>query len=106
MNTKNPILLFDGECEFCNFWIQFVKKRNSQAEFLFHPLQSEKGEQLIEEYKIGREIDSVVVIKNKRAFIKSNAALQIVKSLEGLWKLLFVFWIIPKPIRDKNLTNS
>ncbi|MGB1041655.1 MAG: DCC1-like thiol-disulfide oxidoreductase family protein [Flavobacteriales bacterium] len=36
MKANTTILLFDGECEFCNFWIQFVKKRNSKATFEFY----------------------------------------------------------------------
>ena len=96
MKANTTILLFDGECEFCNFWIQFVKKRNSKATFEFYPLQSEKGQKLITEYRISDEIDSVVVIKKNKAFVKSNAALQIVKSLGGVWRLLLIFWMIPK----------
>jgi len=100
MKTNTTALLFDGECEFCNFWIQFVKKRNSKATFEFYPLQSETGKKLRTEYRINDEIDSVVVIKKNKAFVKSNAALQIVESIGGVWSLLLILWIIPKPIRD------
>ena len=96
--VREITLLFDGDCEFCNFWIQFIKKRKSNFQFKFFPLSSKEGKSLIQLYKINT--DSVVVIKNNKAFIKSNAGFQIIKSLGKGWNLLLIFWIIPRPIRD------
>lgn len=100
MKTQNPLLLFDGECTMCNFWVQFIKKRNPKKSIDFLPLQSEKGNLILFKYKIDSSVDSIVFVWNNKAYIKSSAALQIINQLGLWWKILLIFWLIPKPIRD------
>lgn len=100
MNKLNPILLFDGDCTICNFWVQFILKRKPKNTFQFIPLQSDKGVKLLNEYKVKPTVDSIVFIWKNKAHIKSDAAFQIIKQFSVIWKLLFVFWIIPRAIRD------
>lgn len=100
MNTQNPILLFDGDCKICNFWVQFIQKRKTKNKFEFVPLQSQKGNLLLADYKINSSIDSIVFILKNKAYIKSNAAFQIIKQFGFLWKVLLIFWLVPRPIRD------
>lgn len=101
MRDKLDIILFDGECEFCNFWIQFIRKRKkSKNHFKFYAIQSESGKDLLNKHKVDLAIDSIVVIKNNKSFVKSSAAIQIIKSIGGIWNLFLVLWIIPKPIRN------
>ena len=35
------ILLYDGECGFCNFWVQWVLKNDQKKEIQFSPLQGD-----------------------------------------------------------------
>lgn len=44
--------------------------------------------------------ESVILIENGRTYDRSSAALRIAKKLNGLWPLLYIFIIVPKPIRD------
>ena len=94
------IVLFDGVCNFCDASVQFIIKRDTKGYFHFAALQSGKGEELLEKYHIPNEMNSVLVIENEKVYDSSDAALVICKHLNGLWKLLFVFKIIPKPMRD------
>lgn len=94
------VILFDGECNFCNRSVQFIIKRDPKARFKFASLQSEVGEQLLDEYNAPKHIDSLVLIENNRIFYKSTAALGVCKNLKGIWKLLHVLIVIPRPIRD------
>ena len=100
MKQSNPILLFDGDCKICNFWVQFIQKRKPKNKFEFLPLQSDKGKALLIELKIDSTIDSIVFMWNSKAYIKSNAAFQIIKQFGFWWKVLLVFWFVPKSIRD------
>lgn len=95
------IVLFDGECNFCDANVQFIIKRDPVGHFYFTSLQSEKGQTLIEKYSIPREIDSLVLIENGQAYVKSTAALRIAKKLDGLWHLLFLLILIPRKLRDR-----
>ena len=92
------IILFDGECNFCDASVQFIIKRD-YGTFHFASLQSEVGKQLVERFQL-HGIDSVVLIENDRAYTKSTAALRITKQLRLLWRLCYVMIVLPKPIRD------
>ena len=94
------IVLFDGECNFCDANVQFIIKRDPYAYFYFTSLQSDKGQELIKKHAIPADVDSLVLIENNKAYTKSTAALRIAKKLDGLWHLLFLFILIPAPIRN------
>ena len=94
------VILFDGECNFCNRSVQFIIKRDPKARFKFASLQSEVGKRLLDEHNAPKHMDSFVLIENNRVFYKSTAALEVCKNLKGVWKLFYVFVIIPRPIRD------
>lgn len=94
------IILFDGDCNFCNASVQFIIKRDPSAHFQFTSLQSEKGYALKKQFGIAENEDSIVLIKKNKGYTKSSAALRIAKKLDGLWHLLFLFILVPRPIRD------
>ncbi|HYG52073.1 MAG TPA: DUF393 domain-containing protein, partial [Flavobacteriales bacterium] len=83
------IVLFDGECNFCNYSVQFIFKRDKKGIFRFASLQSAKGKELLAQYNLQNlDTSSMVLIKNNRAYIKSGAALRICAHLSGLWPLM------------------
>lgn len=94
------IVLFDGDCNFCDTSVQFIIKRDPYAYFQFASLQSEKGQDFVKQYHIPETVDSLVLIENHKAYTQSTAALRIAKKLDGLWHLLFLCILIPRPIRD------
>ncbi|WP_438313645.1 thiol-disulfide oxidoreductase DCC family protein [Sporosarcina sp. FA9] len=94
------LVLFDGDCNFCDSSVQFIIKRDPVAHFQFTSLQSEVGVNTVKEYNIPSDVDSLVLIENGKAFTKSSAALRIAKKLDGLWHLLFILILVPRPIRD------
>ena len=94
-------ILFDGVCNLCNNAITFVIQRDRKDVFVYAPLQSTAGELLAKQYSIDtNKVDSIILIKNKKAFTKSTAALRIAQNLSGLWPALVVFLIIPPFIRN------
>lgn len=101
MNTTNKhIILFDGECNFCSFWVKYVIKRDKKDLFRFASLQSKTGKKLLKQYNLELDLSTVVLIKNNAAKTKSTAALYIFKDLGGAFSLGIVFIIVPKFIRD------
>lgn len=94
------VVLFDGECNFCDASVQFILKRDPQANFKFTSLQGEKGKELLEMYNVPKEIESIVLIEGEQYFVQSTAALKIAKKLKGVWKLFYIAIIVPKPFRD------
>ena len=99
--TDHKIILFDGVCNFCNFWVNFIIDRDNNDAFRFAALQSETGQQILKELKLNiNDFDTFILVDGSNYYSKSTAALLISKNLKGLWKLLFLFIVIPGPIRN------
>ena len=97
----NPIILFDGVCNFCNYWVTFAIKRDRKNKLKFTPLQGETAKKLLPQFHINpSSLSSVIFIDNGKAYTQSSAAIQICKHLDGGWKLFYALIIIPKFMRD------
>lgn len=98
---NNPLILFDGVCNLCNDSVQLVIKNDSENIFVFSALQNE----LVQNYltKIDTDLlqlDTILLVTPSKIYTKSSAALTIARHLKGIYPLLYVFYIIPKPLRD------
>jgi predicted DCC family thiol-disulfide oxidoreductase YuxK len=101
VNNNKPIVLFDGICNYCNYWVNFAVRRDSKQKLLFTPLQGETAKRLLPQYNISpTALSSVILIDKEKAYTQSTAALRMSRYLDGGWKLLYGLIIIPKPIRD------
>ncbi|MBT2695463.1 thiol-disulfide oxidoreductase DCC family protein [Bacillus sp. ISL-55] len=96
----HPVILFDGVCNFCDASVQFILNRDPNETFHFASLQSEAGQELLKKYQVRDDVDSMILIENEKVYYKSAAALRISRHLRGAWKLLYVFLIVPAPIRN------
>jgi predicted DCC family thiol-disulfide oxidoreductase YuxK len=94
------IILFDGICNLCNRSVRFIIKRDPVGNFKFSSLQSNVGKKLLEKYRVRNDLNSFILLENTHVYTKSSAALRVCMRLSGFWKILIVFIIIPKPIRD------
>ncbi|HEY2847888.1 MAG TPA: thiol-disulfide oxidoreductase DCC family protein [Pyrinomonadaceae bacterium] len=94
------VVLFDGVCNFCNGAVNWIIAHDPEAKFKFAPLQSEFGDSQRRKFGIPRDVDSIILIENDRAFIYSSAALRVLKTLGGIWSLGYIAIIVPEPIRD------
>ncbi len=100
-DKSEHIILFDGVCNLCNHSIAFVLKRVKKKLFQYISLQSDEGQALLKEYELPLDnFHSLVYIKNGKALQKSTAVLNIVRKLSGLLPLLYIFILVPKPLRD------
>ncbi len=98
---QKRIILFDGLCNLCNGSVQFIINRDSKAYFTFASLQSSFGQYQLHKFGLPtNQLYSVVLIKDGILFQKSNAALEIVRGLDGLWPALYFFKIVPPFLRD------
>lgn len=96
----NPLILYDDQCSFCSFWVNFVLKKDAKHIFLFAGLSSQTAKKILDQHPFAQNIDTVMLLKNNNLYLKSNAALEIAKTLGGLLQLVYVFKIIPPFIRD------
>jgi len=96
-----PILLFDGHCNLCNAWVNFIVKRDSSSTIRFASLQSLAGNRLLEEHKIDSNyIDSLVLFEEDKVSVSSTAALRILSYLDGWERHMIFLSVVPRPLRD------
>lgn len=97
----DPVILFDGVCNFCSFWVRFVIRRDPQGKFRFASLQSPLGRRTTQVLKMPEEPPASVLLKEgDRYYVRSTATLRIFRRLNGLWPLMYVFIVVPAPLRD------
>ena len=102
MPETQALILFDGVCNLCSGFVQFVIARDKAGYFKFGSLQSEVAQPYLEKCRLqGSELTSVVLYENGECFTRSDAALRIFKKLSGGWPVLYGFIVVPKFIRNQ-----
>lgn len=95
------IVLFDGVCNLCNGFVNFLIDRDTHDRFQFGSLQSESAKELLRpfHYSTG-EISTVLLIEDGRLHAQSTAVLKIFRQMPGAWPLMYGFMVLPRPFRD------
>lgn len=98
---KSSIILIDGECNFCNNTATFVIRFDKNDQFRFASQQSEIGKKILREFHYNSsEVNTIILLKDKKVYTKSSALIEIANQLAGIPKLLTVFKLIPVSLRD------
>ena len=105
MSVDGPVVLFDGVCNLCAGAVRFIIPRDRRGRFRFASLQSEAGRRIlaatgVQLPKSGEAPESLVLVADGRAHLRSGAALRIAAGLDGAWPLAAALLLIPAPLRD------
>jgi predicted DCC family thiol-disulfide oxidoreductase YuxK len=100
-----PVLLYDGVCGFCNKTVQMILDHDRRGTMRFAALQSDYGRGVVARHAELQGVDSVVYVENswdggERVYVRSDAALRVLKYLGGAWRLLLAGYVLPKSVRD------
>jgi predicted DCC family thiol-disulfide oxidoreductase YuxK len=95
-----PVLLYDNGCGVCHWAVRFVLRNDSRGRFRFAPLDSAAGRRLLGQYAVNQTTDSVVLIVDARAFIRSDTVIRVLRELGWPWRAMGVAAILPKSWRD------
>jgi predicted DCC family thiol-disulfide oxidoreductase YuxK len=100
-SSYERVIVFDGVCNFCNAFVDFLIERDPRERFKFGTLQSQPGQQLLMQLHLATtDYETFLLLENGKAFTKSTAALKILRCLPGFWPWLYAFIIIPRSLRD------
>jgi predicted DCC family thiol-disulfide oxidoreductase YuxK len=100
-SLKKMLILFDGVCNLCNGFVNFVIDRDSQNHFKFAPLQSPAGQKVLQDFNLQTtDFQTVILLKDDKVLKKSDAVLEIAKYLDGPLRFLQYTKIIPRFLRD------
>jgi predicted DCC family thiol-disulfide oxidoreductase YuxK len=99
--VTESVILFDGVCNLCNGFVQFVIARDPAGRFRFAPLQSDAARRLLGGRDAPQEWpDSIVLVEDGGVFTRSTAALRVARGLRFPWPLAYAFVGVPRPLRD------
>eukprot|EP01102_Stenamoeba_stenopodia_P005298 TRINITY_DN1587_c0_g1_i1.p1 TRINITY_DN1587_c0_g1~~TRINITY_DN1587_c0_g1_i1.p1 ORF type:complete len:171 (+),score=34.65 TRINITY_DN1587_c0_g1_i1:226-738(+) len=95
------VILFDGVCNVCNGFVNFVLDRDAEKHFVFASLQSDIGQKLCTYHGIPVDLNTMVLIEGDAHYIKSSAFLRVFSRLSSPWPgLFYAFYCIPPILRD------
>ena len=101
MREVKNILFYDGDCALCNHSVQYVISHEKNNELFFSSLQSEFARKELAKYQYDiTQLNTLVLIKDNKAYIKSSAALTLAKFFKAPYSWLYAFTIVPKFIRN------
>jgi len=101
MKQPQAIVIFDGECAFCDRSVKWIINHDRAARIRFAPRQSPTGQQLLAKNGFPPEgIESMILLEGPRVSTHSTGVLRIAKLLPFPWKLGAANLIIPRFIRD------
>jgi predicted DCC family thiol-disulfide oxidoreductase YuxK len=99
--SGHALVLFDGVCNLCNGTVNFIIDHDPDGYFRFAPLQSDEAqERLAGTDAAGADLDTIVLVEDGTAYVRSTAALRIARRLTAPWPLLSLFLAVPRPLRD------
>lgn len=96
-------LLFDGVCNLCNGFVQFVIGHDRSGYFRFAALQSEAGRALLAAHGTPppAEPESVLLVEDGRVYSHSTAVLRVGRHLGWPYRPLAALGtLLPRPLRD------
>lgn len=102
LNAKEmqpSIVFFDGHCNLCNGFIDWLVRRDKNRCFKVASLQ---GVTASKQLKINRQsnLESVILWQNGQVYERSEAVLRIFAELNPPWCYFQIFMHLPKSVRD------
>ncbi|MDQ0160037.1 thiol-disulfide oxidoreductase DCC family protein [Alkalibacillus salilacus] len=93
------VIFFDGVCNLCNGIVQWLIERDHHDSLRFAPLQSDLGQRVLDDTGTP-DLDSIIVIRDKQRYVKSDAVLIIAEELDRPYQRLSLLKWLPKQVLD------
>jgi predicted DCC family thiol-disulfide oxidoreductase YuxK len=104
VNTMAPpstaVIVFDGDCVFCQRSVRFIHRHDRALVFRFAARQSPAGQRLLADAGVHVAPNSMVLLDDRGAWLRSDAVLRIAANLDTPWSLARVFLVVPRVVRD------
>jgi len=95
------IIVFDAQCLLCSGWVQFLLKHDKRRVFTFTLIQSPSGVALLERAGLRVEdLQTLLLVDGDKSYQHTAALLRVVHQLGWIWRLMWVGWLVPAPLRD------
>lgn len=103
---ERPVVFFDGECNLCNGFVDFVMRHDREARFAFASLQGVLASHLT----VGRDSSddhpsTILLFDGDRVYRRSEAVLRVLLRLRGWPRAIGrIGLLFPRVVRDRAYT--
>jgi predicted DCC family thiol-disulfide oxidoreductase YuxK len=104
--SGKDIVFYDGVCAMCNGFVRFILERDPAGRFRFAPLQGEAARRALQRHGWNAaDLDTMHLLTGfeqpgERLFSKSDAVLETLRRIGGVWTLASWLKIFPAALRD------
>ena len=97
-----PVIVFDGICNICSAWVQFVLRRDPRGQFHFAGMQGVAGRRLLAGAGLDPDNpDSFLLVEDGAVYRESEAIIRILKALKRPWPVLgTALALVPRGARN------
>lgn len=99
IDSKDKIVFFDGVCNLCNGFINFIFTRNNDESIKVASLQGETAKQTLTEDEIN-ELSTVIYLREGKKYYRSRAVIFVLNDMGLPYSLALVFLALPDLLRD------
>ncbi len=101
ISKTDNVILFDGICKLCNAWSNFIIKHDREHLFKLCSVQSDAGKKILVHFDFPADFyETMLFVEGNKCYKQSDAFFKVVAKLGYPWKIVCIFWLIPKPIRN------
>lgn len=98
---NKSVLIFDGDCLFCNWIAYYLAKADKQNRFKFAASTSKVGRHIVNEHNLKDEVNQTVIVKiGNQTFTKSEAVYQFFKESQTYPIFRFLLKLFPRFLAD------
>ena len=101
IKVNNKIVFYDGFCVMCSRFIRFIVLLDKRKKFKFSPISSDFASRVLPKKLEKKQVGKFIVyLSNNKIYKKSDAVIQIMVDIGGLFNIFKLLKIIPSQIRD------
>lgn len=95
------IVVFDAHCLLCSGWVQFLLRHDRRGVFRFASIQGATGRSLLAQAGLRPEgLQTLLLVDGEHTWQHTSAILRVLHALGWPWRLAWVGWLVPAPLRD------
>lgn len=95
------IVVFDAQCLLCNGWVRFLLKHDRRGVYRFASIQGVTGQALLAQAGLQVEgLQTLLLVDGPKTWQHTAAILRVLHGLGWPWRLAWVGWLVPAPLRD------
>lgn len=97
----HPIVIFDGECNLCNFSVDFLLRNDRSDSLRFAANQGDAGRRILERHgKSPDDVTTLYLYEGGTLLDRSTAVLRAVRYLRFPYPMVYGLIVVPRGLRN------